>query len=84
MYSTLRRNPPSYSNASREPPIEPSSRRKNSRPVSPESISTSSEEEDESDDLNNGVQVFVEEREPPKERSVPRKPVGGRRKGKGR
>ena len=84
MYSTLRRNPPSYSNASREPPAESSSRRKNSQPDSPESISTSSDEEDESDDLNNGVQVFVEEPEPPKARSVARKPVGGRRKGKGR
>lgn len=79
IYSTLRRNPPSYSNASRDHPAE-SSRRKSSQRTSPEgSISTSSEE-DESDD---GVQVYVEEREPPKERAVARKPVGGKRKGKG-
>jgi gas vesicle protein len=83
MYSTLRRNPPSYSSSSREPPAESSSRRKSSQRNSPESISSSSdEEEDESDDLNNGVQVFVEERDAPKERTVPRKPVGGRKRGK--
>jgi hypothetical protein len=84
MYSTLPRNPPSFSSSSREHPAEPS-RRKSLQRDSPENIATSSdEEEDESDDLNNGVQVFVEEREPTKERTVPRKPVGGRKKDKGR
>ena len=84
MYSSLPRNPPSFSSSSRDPRHEPS-RRKSSQRDSPESIATSSdEEEDESDDLNNGVQVFVEEREPPKERAIARKPVGSRKKGKGR
>jgi hypothetical protein len=48
--------------------------------------SGNSSEDDESDDLGNGVQVFVEEREQERERErVPRKPVGGgRKKGKGR
>jgi hypothetical protein len=47
---------------------------------------SSSEEEDESDDLGNGVQVFVEERdsERERERAVAMKPVGSRKKGKGR
>jgi hypothetical protein len=85
IYSALRRNPPSH-NTSRETPAESSSRRKSAQRESPEdSITSSSEEDDESDELNSGAQVFVEEREPPKERSVPaRKPVGSRRKGKGR
>ena len=82
MFSTLRRTPPS--NSSREPPPDSTSRRRGSQRDNPESIATSSEEDDDSDDLGNGVQVFVEEREPPKERAVARKPVGGRRKGKGR
>lgn len=86
MYSALRRNPPSYPNTSREPPHEPAQRRKGSQRDNPESIASSSDDDDsESDDLNNGVQVFVEEREPPpKERAVARKPVGGKKKGKGR
>jgi hypothetical protein len=46
--------------------------------------STTEEEEDESDDLGNGVQVFVE-REVERAIIPARKPVGrGRKKGKGR
>jgi hypothetical protein len=61
-------------------------RHKNSRRDEVESLSSSDDdEEDESDDLGNGVQVFVEEGRPPeRERTVARKPVGGRKKGKGR
>lgn len=53
------------------------------------SFDSSSEEEDESDNLGNGVQVSLEERELERERTVvARKPVGERnsprKKGKGR
>lgn len=86
-YSSVRRSPP-YATASRAP-SDPTLRNRRSREVSG-SFDSSSEEEDESDDLGNGVQVFVEEeREPERERTVvARKPVGGRnsprKKGKGR
>ena len=82
-YSSVRRNPPGYSAAARAP-SDPSLRKRSSyKDELGDSQDSSSEEEDESDDLGNGVQVFVEERE--RERTVPRKAVGGgRRKGKGR
>jgi hypothetical protein len=82
-YSSVRRNPPGYSAAARGP-SDPSLRKRSSyKDELGDSQDSSSEEEDESDELGNGVQVFVEERE--KERTVPRKAVGGgRRKGKGR
>jgi len=64
---------------------DPTLRRRSSRRDEVESLGSSSEdEEDDSDDLGNGVQVFVEERPPEREKAVTRKPVGGRKKGKGR
>jgi hypothetical protein len=82
-YSSVRRNPPGYSAAARAP-SDPSLRKRSSyKDELDDSQDSSSEEADESDELGNGVQVFVEERE--RERTVPRKAVGGgRRKGKGR
>jgi PRA1 family protein 1 len=92
-YSSLRRSPPvgsgsGYPAAARAPASDPALRRKSShRDELADSSSSSVDEEDESDDLGNGVQVFVEERPSEREKAVvPRKPVGGssRRKGKGR
>ena len=85
IYSSVRRSPPiggGYSAAARGPASDPTLRRRSSRRAE----SSSEEEEDESDDLGNGVQVFVEERESERERerAVARKPVGSRKKGKGR
>jgi PRA1 family protein 1 len=96
IYSTVRRNPPTnipYPAAVR--PSEPDSRKRSRRkdPYADElgDDASSSSAEDESDDLGNGVQVFVEERETEREKDrdrererVSRKPVGGRKKGKGR
>jgi hypothetical protein len=83
IYSSVRRSPPIGSGypAARGPASDPTLRRRSSR-----RDESSSEEEDESDDLGNGVQVFVEERdsERERERAVARKPVGSRKKGKGR
>ena len=94
-YSSIRRTPPGYppssQNQSRFPAAssDPTLRHRSSR--GPGAFDSSSEEEDESDDLGNGVQVFVEEereterereREREKERTVARKPVAGRKKGK--
>lgn len=84
IYSSVRRSPPigGYPAAARGSASDPTLRRRSSR----RDESSSSEEEDESDDLGNGVQVFVEERESERERErgVARKPVGSRKKGKGR
>jgi len=67
---------------------DPVLRRRTNQPnYNDEYIPSSSEDdgdEDESDDLGNGVQVFVEEPEREKERSISRKPVGGRKRGKGK
>lgn len=89
IYSTVRRNPPlqaaSYPTSRRgvsDPALN--LRKRTSRPnYNDEYTPSSSEEEDDSDDLGNGVQVFVED-EPEKPKTIPRKPVGGRKKGKGR
>jgi PRA1 family protein 1 len=85
-YSSLRRNPPMSSSAYPGPSraSDPMTRRRSSR-RGEEARGESSSEEDESDDLGNGVQVFVEE--PERETAVvPRKAVGGgssgRKKGK--
>jgi hypothetical protein len=82
---------PGYPAAARGPASDPSLRRRSSGRDQVEvevqdSLGSSSEEEDQSDDLGNGVQVFVEEREVERDRAVvPRKPVGGgRKRGKGR
>ncbi|KAG4429263.1 hypothetical protein IFR05_015259 [Cadophora sp. M221] len=93
-YSSIRRTPPGYpsQNHARLPisTSDPSLRHRSSR--GPGFFDGSSEEDDESDDLGNGVQVFVEEereqerereRDREKERAVvSRKPVAGRKKGK--
>jgi len=89
IYSTVRRSPPMsapYPAAVRPSDISPKRRSKQRDPYADELGDDSSSEEDESDDLGNGVQVFVDEREKERERErVPRKPVGGgRKKGKGR
>jgi len=89
-YSSLRRSPPvggGYPAAARGLASDPTLRRKSSNrdEIADSANSSSDDEEDESDDLGNGVQVFVEEREKTKERAVvPRKPVGGSSKRKGR
>jgi len=89
IYSSVRRSPPMntpYPAAARA--AEADSRRRSMRREAAVEASGSSSEDDESDDLGNGVQVFVEEREHERERErererVPRKPVGGgRKKGK--
>lgn len=87
-YSSLHRSPPpgpAYPSMARGS-SDPSLRRKSSRHDEVESLgSNSDDDEDVSDDLGNGVQVFVEDdRRPERERVVTRKPVGGRKKGKGR
>ena len=77
-----------YPAAVRPSDLSPKRRSKQKDPYADELGDDSSSEEDESDDLGNGVQVFVDEREKDRERErerVPRKPVGGgRKKGKGR
>jgi PRA1 family protein 1 len=94
IYSTVRRSPPMnapYPAAVRPSDLSPKRRSRRKDPYADElGDDGSSSEEDESDDLGNGVQVFVEEREHEREKErdrerVPRKPVGGgRKKGKGR
>jgi len=87
-YSSLRRSPPNpgpYHSSSRGA-SDPTLRRRSSRRDDHDELGiTSDDEADESDDLGNGVQVFVE-REPEREKQKPvtRKPVGGKKKGKGR
>jgi len=92
-YSSLRRSPPipgGYPSSASRPSSsrgasDPTVRRRQSRRDDIDELAPSSDDEDESDDLGNGVQVFVQEqREPERERPVARKPVGGKRKGKGR
>ena len=92
-FSSVRRSPPvpgGYPSSSSRPSSsrgasDPTVRRRPSRRDDIDELAPSSEDEDESDDLGNGVQVFVEEhREPEREKAVARKPVGGKRKGKGR
>ena len=75
-YSNSRRNPTSMSTASYAPHTS-SPRRRNSGRGEEASGESSSDEEDQSDDLGNGVHVFVEEEpEPVKERPVvSRKPI---------
>lgn len=81
-YSSLRRSPPESKYPAAARASDPALRRKSShRDELANSESSSDAEDDESDDLGNGVQVYVEEKE---KAIVPRKPVGGssRRKGK--
>ena len=83
-YSSLRRSPPNgagYPAAAREPSSDPQPRRSSHRD---ENFDSSSE--DESDDLDNGVQVSEGKREVERERdrAVARKPVGSRKRGKRR
>jgi hypothetical protein len=89
-YSTIRRNPPASTTAY---PVtsrgysDPVLRQRTSRPNYNDEYSPSSSEDDgdESDELGNGVQVFVEEPERQRDKSISRKPVGGgRKKGKGK
>jgi len=84
-YSSLRRSLPESKYPAAARASDPALRRKKSshRDELANSESSSDVEDDESDDLGNGVQVYVEEKE--KEKAVvPRKPVSGssRRKGK--
>jgi len=87
-YSSVRRSPPLGQHAYPSMPrgsSDPTLRRKSSRRDEVDSLDdSSSEDETQSDDLGNGVQVFVEERASEREKAVSRKPVGGRKKGKGR
>ncbi|EPE29073.1 hypothetical protein GLAREA_00231 [Glarea lozoyensis ATCC 20868] len=87
-YSSIRRSPPglgAYPATGRAPASDPALRHRSSYA---DEIADSST--DESDDLGNGVQVFVDERETERERererALSRKPVAssGRKKGKGR
>ena len=91
IYSTVRRSPPMntpYPAAARVSDAD--LWRRSMRREAADGASGSSSEGDESDDLGNGVQVFVEDKEHERERDrdrererVPRKPVaGGRKKGK--
>ncbi|KAG9238574.1 PRA1 family protein-domain-containing protein [Amylocarpus encephaloides] len=83
-YASVRRSPPvgsGYPAAARGPPSGPALRHRSS--YRDEIANESSE--DESDDLGNGVQVYVEEeRERERERPVSRKPVGSSRRKKGK
>jgi len=85
-YSTVRRSPPmpsGYPAQDRASGFGRSWENLRSRQETevPDSQESSSGEDDESDDLGNGVKVIVEE----PSRPVPaRKPVGGKKKGKGR
>lgn len=75
-YSNSGRNPSVMSSASYAPQSTSSTPRRRSRREEVAYAESSSEEEDDhSDDLGNGVQVFVEEPEPVRERPVIRKPV---------
>ncbi|KAG9248324.1 hypothetical protein BJ878DRAFT_54418 [Calycina marina] len=89
-YSSIRRSPPILGGYPASParPVsssrgasDPTLRRRPSRRDDIDELADSSDEEDESDDLGNGVQVFVE-REVEREKAVTRKPVGGKKKGK--
>lgn len=90
-YSSVRRSPPvgtGYPAAARglasDPMLVRRSVNRDDGEVPDSQESTTEEEEDESDDLGNGVQVFVE-REVERAIIPARKPVGrGRKKGKGR
>jgi len=91
-YSTIRRSPPGMGYqaqaaripASNSDPLLRLSRSARSDDYRDELAPSSSEDDDEDDDLGNGVQVFVEEPSPDreKEKSVSRKPAGGRKRGK--
>ncbi|RDW64180.1 hypothetical protein BP5796_10682 [Coleophoma crateriformis] len=88
-YASVRRTPPigGYASNSRGTHSDQSLSRRHEAevPDSQGSSSSVSTEESSDDPLGNGVQVFVEEREPDRSKSVvSRKPVGGRKKGKGR
>jgi len=87
-YSSVRRSPPlgqhAYPSMSRGS-SDPTLRRQSSRrdEIEVESLTDSSDDEDDqSDDLGNGVQVFVEDERA--EKALTRKPIGSRKKGKGR
>lgn len=90
-YSSVRRSPPigtGYPAAARglasDPMLMRSINRDNGEVPDSQESTSEEEEEDESDDLGNGVQVFVE-REVERAVVPARKPVGlGRKKGKGR
>ena len=87
-YSSVRRTPPGYPGATRAPASDPLLRRRSSG-RDELALSASSSEEDTSDDLGNGVQVFVEEDPAETERAVvPRKAVGSskssKKRGKGK
>ncbi|RDL36820.1 uncharacterized protein BP5553_06172 [Venustampulla echinocandica] len=83
-YSSLRRSPPfgtSYPAAARSSGSDPALRLRDT--YRDDLAAATSEDDDDSDDLGNGVQVFVEERGPERERTVSRKPVSsGKKKGK--
>ncbi|KAB8302929.1 hypothetical protein EYC80_006246 [Monilinia laxa] len=89
-YTSVQRSPPQGYPATGRAPSDSSLRNLNSPrgEIDVITIPDSSEESDSSDELGNGGQVFSEEREPERERVVPRRPVSGsgsgRRKGKGR
>ncbi|KAH8602728.1 hypothetical protein B0O99DRAFT_604066 [Bisporella sp. PMI_857] len=82
-YSSVRRTPPippgGYSSSTRGA-SDPTIRRRSSRRDDIDELAPSSDD-DESDDLGNGVQVYIEE-EPERAKPISRKPVGGRKKGK--
>ena len=83
-YSSVRRNPPPPAGSYPSRISDPTTRRRSSG-RGEEVSAESSSDQDESDDLGNGVQVFVEEPERERERTVvARKAVGGngRRKSK--
>ncbi|ESZ97971.1 hypothetical protein SBOR_1642 [Sclerotinia borealis F-4128] len=89
-YTSVRRSPPQGYPATDRAPSDSSLRHRNSTrgEIDVITIPDSSEESDSSDELENGVQVFLEQREPERERVVPRRPVSGsgsgRKKGKGK
>jgi len=86
-YASVRRSPPQvYPGAPRAPSDPPLRYRTSTRAgVEVIEIADSSEEESySSDELGHGVQVFADGREPEPVRSVSRRPVGGRKKGKGK
>ncbi|QSZ30993.1 hypothetical protein DSL72_000554 [Monilinia vaccinii-corymbosi] len=89
-YTSVQRSPPQGYPATARAPSDSSPRNRNSPrgEIDVITISDSSEESDSGDELGHGGQVFSEERQPERERVVPRRPVGGGgnvpRKGKGR
>ncbi|KAM3074402.1 hypothetical protein ACMFMF_006415 [Clarireedia jacksonii] len=86
-YASVRRSVPQEYPAAHRPPSDPSLRYRTSSRAGVEVIEipdSSSEESDSSDELGRDVQVFHDDREPEPFRSVPRKHVGGRKKGKGK